>query len=142
MIKTVVSFIVAGDLVDSAELSRLTGVAAAPARERRHPRPLSFEDWTVQAGPLISGVDGGAAGGIGGLVRELVGLLEGPADLIREYCAAHALDPVFEVWIQSSDGTLPGMVVAPEFSTLASRLGADIGFDLYTWLGPAWRPEG
>jgi hypothetical protein len=143
VIKTVVSFRVAGDLVDCRELDHLTGLASSAAADEgsRHLRPVSSEAWTVEAGPLITGLGGASSSGLEGLLRQLAGILDGSADLIRAYCAAHDLAAVFEIWIQSSDGALPSLVVTPEFAQLASSVGADIDIDICPWLGDEWRPD-
>ncbi|MDR2381613.1 MAG: DUF4279 domain-containing protein [Bifidobacteriaceae bacterium] len=142
MIKSTVSFRIAGDLIAPGEISAVTGLEPTSLRldtGRRHPRPFSSEAWEIAVGPLVA--ETAPPGGIGPMLRRLEQVLSEPAERIRRYCAAHDLIGLIEVWIESSDGTLPEIEVTPGFAQLAADLRADIDFDFYLWLGEEWKAE-
>jgi hypothetical protein len=144
MIKTVATFRLLGDLIDFAEFEALTGLTATetlPRAGRLPSRPIMWNAWHLASAAELSGYGDRPPGDIRQPLDWLADRLEAPADLIRRYDAAHGLTTVIEVWIESSDGTLPRLVVTPRCADLAARLEADVDFSLYPWMGQEWAEE-
>jgi hypothetical protein len=143
MIKMTVSFRIAGDLIAPGEISGLTGLAPTSVKLDRGPRvrPFSSEAWEIAVGPFTAETEAAAGNRLGSMLRQLEAILTEPAERIRRYCAVHDLTSMIEIWIESSDGALPEINLAPSFEQVAANLEADIDIDLYLWLGAEWEAE-
>lgn len=127
MTVTKVILTVDGDVMDFAEFERLTGLTATytSVGHIRHHWPISRDYWSFDTGD----VDGDFMERLSRFQE----CLDGPADLIREYCEAHGLARIIYFIVESTYGPLSRVVVPSGFAALAGRLDAGIDFDCYVW---------
>jgi hypothetical protein len=146
MVKTVAEFDLLSDLLDYPEVNRLLGLEPTRISPRGEPvtpvgeAPIRrWDRWSFDVSDP-AGPDGEPSQDAGVALEALLAALSPRAEVMVRYCETHQVDASLGLWIESETLRLPAMIVPPELSVLAARLGTSIGFDIYTSYGSvSWR---